>query len=783
MKKTRKRAVKSPQLFNFMGTGPKPQALKFGTGPRTKKVSFFGGALPQKNLSMVGRQVNFMGKKKPIKSPNFLGGANSVNFMGSKVPKTVNFIPAAKRTNRVRKKKGPLFGLNITNVNSPNTFNLSPKKVKPTMSFIPPAPKKRGKERINQPFLSKWGDADMDGTPNFLDCNPRNVGEDGFMDVMKGLGAKAVGAFKGRPDEKEKEFERVKTQRMALERLKTAKKIELIEADAKEKRDRLKEEEDEMRGEYTQVGDELEQSDVEKKIKEVKEKIEKVQEVEGYAKEAFQSKISETERLAKDKIQEEKAALASLGTLALEKRQAIDDIKEAILNRRGEDESKIASLKEGKISKKDLNENIENIKADSKRWVTDKEKSILGIRKDIRGISEQKIEKSQAIKTISETAAKNKELLSTGLKTAIGKISTKAGDYEKKSKILFGTKKSLEEGLSSVEEKIEKKTGEIEKLDKATKTSILKKKRAWEFRNMEENIKLKNKQATARVIRVKKARGAFKDTLGIKINPDTGRFTKRSLASQKKRATGMLNIVSALVPGPIAGSRAIYGQGKKAKAAGPKRPVGRPKGSYKHYIPGRGAVSGAEYDKWVKIQKMKGKRVGTMQYSGQVGTIDGPKPVYRTKEPQQLSTGIDMDPEVMTAQVMEAKPIESSPENQAVKQPMAQVQGNSYEEQIKARQRYEQQHDNVLNVEKIQAPNIMKGEMVGQAPEDNILNAPNINEGGMRNVQGEKVEGVELGDRPQTNPHGDEYLEIEPGSGKAYIKRRITEKWATGEAL
>lgn len=278
-------------------------------------------------------------------------------------------------------------------------------------------------------------------------------------------------------------------------------------------------------------------------------------------------------------------------------------------------------------------------------------------------------------------------------------------------------------------------------------------------KQMEKEIKEKKEEVS------RDKTNAIKEALGInafkkstRLNK-SGNFTKNSMERQKRASRTMLNVVDAFMPygaEKIEGARARYGSKKSNKKNGPKRPVGRPKGSFKHRIPGRGLVSGEEYDAWEKKQKIR----------GQVGTINGPKPIYRQSS---------------TPQVMTAKPM--AQESQTVKQPGRRVTTDAYLAAVKERQMQEQKNDNVLHVERLHAPNVMKGEMVGGAPQDNILNAPNINEGGLRNVQGEKVHEIELGDRPQTNPYGDEYIEIEPGSGRRIIRRRINEKWATGEAL
>lgn len=53
-----------------------------------------------------------------------------------------------------------------------------------------PVPYLKKESIIQKRKLNPWGDVDLDGTPNQFDCNPFNVAEDGFMDVMKSIGSK-----------------------------------------------------------------------------------------------------------------------------------------------------------------------------------------------------------------------------------------------------------------------------------------------------------------------------------------------------------------------------------------------------------------------------------------------------------------------------------------------------------------------------------------------------------------------------------------------------------------
>jgi hypothetical protein len=107
-------------------------------------------------------------------------------------------------------------------------------------------------------------------------------------------------------------------------------------------------------------------------------------------------------------------------------------------------------------------------------------------------------------------------------------------------------------------------------------------------------------------------------------------------------------------------------------------------------------------------------------------------------------------------------------------------------DEVKMAQAMAQSRDNVL-----MAPNFMKGELKATGGNiltpigPSILEAPQVFKGEMRNVikTGPDEGEVKLGERPQTNPYGDSWLDVEIGSGKPVIRRRITEKWMDGRAL
>jgi len=64
--------------------------------------------------------------------------------------------------------------------------------------------------------------------------------------------------------------------------------------------------------------------------------------------------------------------------------------------------------------------------------------------------------------------------------------------------------------------------------------------------------------------------------------------------------------------------------------------------------------------------------------------------------------------------------------------------------------------------------------------EYNILNAPNFSQGQMRTLNKDKeIPSVVVGPPPMPNGFEDQYLDIDPVSGKHILKRRVKEKWLT----
>jgi hypothetical protein len=90
-----------------------------------------------------------------------------------------------------------------------------------------------------------------------------------------------------------------------------------------------------------------------------------------------------------------------------------------------------------------------------------------------------------------------------------------------------------------------------------------------------------------------------------------------------------------------------------------------------------------------------------------------------------------------------------------------------------------------MAIQRLQATRQPTSKEVQEAPRrGNILNAPNFMRGELREVKdkGVVIKHFDTLQNPITNRYGDEYLEVDPISGKPILRKRLKERWATGEA-
>jgi hypothetical protein len=257
------------------------------------------------------------------------------------------------------------------------------------------------------------------------------------------------------------------------------------------------------------------------------------------------------------------------------------------------------------------------------------------------------------------------------------------------------------------------------------------------------------------------------------------------------------------------GGKRKKGTTSRGEAQGGQR--GRPKGVYKYSIPGQGPVDVYTWRKWDRkmraMQRLSGQSQEQLQ-AQQAAQMNIPEDLEPTKgfndtgnyDTQQYQAPVtyaegNLPPDQMIEVKNQQQQYQRSAWNQRYQQMVAIKRREMEAAQMASKplnpmqiaQLQEQKSDLILN-----APSIMRGEMESTTrhgltytpPEQNILNAPNANMGQLRNInQGGEIPAVRLSEKPITNPYGDQYTDIDPISGKSYIKTRIREKWADGRAL
>jgi hypothetical protein len=187
------------------------------------------------------------------------------------------------------------------------------------------------------------------------------------------------------------------------------------------------------------------------------------------------------------------------------------------------------------------------------------------------------------------------------------------------------------------------------------------------------------------------------------------------------------------------------------------------------------------------VAYMKAKAVAEREGLGE-GQTENPE-LARARQNQMMSEeGMPMEDEMPTEELQMpttgTSMMQSGQQQELIRQKRAYTR--ALPDEIKMAQQQAQQMDNILN-----APNFMRGELKATGGSlltpigPSILEAPNTFKGEMRNVTKPNIdEGlVRVGDRPQTNPTGNEYLSINLMTGKPMLQHRNTEKWISGESL
>ena len=195
---------------------------------------------------------------------------------------------------------------------------------------------------------------------------------------------------------------------------------------------------------------------------------------------------------------------------------------------------------------------------------------------------------------------------------------------------------------------------------------------------------------------------------------------------------------------------------------------GRPSGpSGKYMIEGK-PVFEEEYQRRAAEQRAKNRITPDVQQQAPLTPEEEQVP-----EEQPVNQNLPSEQRPMTAGEIEESKFAPIPQR-----------GLTSDELLMA-QELAQQQDNVLN-----APSFLKGELKNTGGSlltsigPQIMDAPNAFKGQLRTLgHAGDVSEVKLGERPQTNPMGDEYIDIELGSNKPILKKRISERWMDGRAL
>lgn len=244
----------------------------------------------------------------------------------------------------------------------------------------------------------------------------------------------------------------------------------------------------------------------------------------------------------------------------------------------------------------------------------------------------------------------------------------------------------------------------------------------------------------------------------MKIQKERKNTYKKITEPLTKPSTTPLKLAAAILPKGEIPKKAYAPSEKKESDIKYSRP-GRPRGALSagYYIPGKGAVDVREWRKWISKQRKLRRMIQPQQASEQYSQYKSYQEAYPQQVPQETEEYQEVQPD------------------------------NLQIEQERVRQLQLQRLQQLQNLQPQSAETTLTrepGVRLSTSSSDNILNAPNIMRGEMTKV----VSGINekpiitTPQRPISNPHGQEFIDIDPASGKPMIRRRISEKWLTGEA-
>jgi hypothetical protein len=709
--------------------------------------------------------INWFGEPKNKKKVNV--NLNSINYLGLGIKSNLN-----KSTNSNKSNTFSFLGINAntkrervikkrkhTNTNSQGISFLGQKnnnyKMTPSTLFR--------KESIKQKKLSKYGDADMDGSPNWFDCDPRNAFKDAksltsekiLEDTRKKMNERSLkaqtirGAFKQISEDKRIDRERKK--RKSLDKGIPFRKTYKESASTLKQKMRMV-----IPGLATDEGI-IKQYESQPSFGKLGTAIkERTSIKKGY------SPLEETKRQAIEQIEERKIQKEKYTPLleaeTKKEREYGDIVKNAenqikFIDKKLEDES-ISEVEYNNLAKQrdiEFKKYSTNLPLFEKAQV-EKEKYSTEIQNiNVREAAGEK--QAEKISTAETQTGRIKELLNKpGMAGTLG-----AAQYAVDVKHAAGKQPSAKElkNLAKIERRI-RKIGDIQQEGKLSR-EVLTRIPGGEI---------------GRVLT-----GAAVDK--------SGQYSG-ALKAKSAKIRRMTGFAAGAIFGNIGGTRSFDSE---------PRGRGRPPGASGEYRIGGKPVYEAEFQQYASKQAA----LNRLLPSGQQSQTLNPEYIAYMKakaaedrgETQTVMTeeGMPMEGTVSGAgdsglPSMGTSMMQTGEQQVQLQQKRAYVRATP--DEIKIAQAQAQAMDNPLS-----APNFMKGELKATGGNiltpigPSILEAPQVFKGEMRNVTKTNPEEgeIKLGERPQTNPYGDEWLDIEVGSGKPVLRKRIKEKWMTGEAL
>jgi hypothetical protein len=620
-----------------------------------------------------GKTKSKLNSNKPL---NYFGnpkvGAN-VSFLGGnikKLPQKINYF-GFKTTKKYKMSASPLFR----------------------------------KESTKSKKLSRWGDADLDGSPNYFDCDPRKVFKDAKKGVMTAEQLSALYLEKTRP---KRDAERM---------------LQRIEEDAE-----------------PIPSNQLRGTEREKVLAQVKKKM-RSPEVKKEMREARKA-------YRKERITEglEKVVPGSSKLIKAMEEKRIKD-KEV---RKPYSELRIKKEKYKQAGEEFAKKEKEYERAKSQRELTPAEEETM---KKLRADEKVRAESEQKISSLETRSKRIRDLMKgSGLQAGVD-VATFVVE-EKLAKGKKPTKKELS-ALAKAEKKV-RKIGDIQSEGRISREIL-------------------TKAPGGQIARVFTGAGVTK----------SGEYAPE-LKAKSARVRRMTKVAAGAIFGPSL---------TQTRFDSEPRGRGRPPGPSGEYRIGGRPVYESEFQQYAAKQNALNRILPSQQQSATLNpeyiAYMKAKQAAERGETQTVYTEDGMPMEgIPQAEQSEGLPTMGSSMMQTGQQQLEMQQKRAYQratpDEVRAAQYRAQAVDNPL-----MAPNIMKGELKAAGGSiltpigPSILEAPQVFKGEMRNVvktnpdEGE----VKLSERPQTNPYGDEWLDIEIGSGKPVIRKRPREKWMTGEAL